>query len=45
MSYVDAGTSVKFNGSIDTNYLEGEEENEYSTILEGWSTFFTFLGG
>ena len=55
MSYVDARTYVMFNGIMDANYLEGEEENGYSTFLggwltfstylEGWSTFSTFLGG
>ena len=24
---------MKFNDSMDTNYLEGEEENKYSTLL------------
>ena len=33
MSYVDARTKVKFNGSMDTNYLEGEELNEYSHLF------------
>ena len=33
MSYVDARIQVKFDGSMDENYLEGEEENGYSTFL------------
>ena len=37
MSYVDARTLVKFNRSMDANYLEREDENGYSTFLEGWS--------
>ena len=46
MSYVDVRTQVKFNGIINVNYLEEEEEeNGYSTFLGGWSTFSTFLGG
>ena len=27
-SHVDVRTEVKFNGSMDTNYLEGKEENK-----------------
>ena len=42
MSYVDTMTKVKFNESVDTNYLEGEEENTYSMFLGGWSTFLPF---
>ena len=45
MGYVDVRTQVKFNGIINVNYLEEEEENGYSTFLGGWSTFSTFLGG
>ena len=43
--YLDGKTLVKFNESMDANYLEGPEENGYSTFLGGWSTFYTFLGG
>ena len=32
---MDAKTWVKFNGNMDATYLEGEEENGYSTILGG----------
>ena len=35
MSYVDARIQVKFDESMDANYLEGEEENGYSTFLRG----------
>ena len=35
MSYVDARTWVKFDESMDENYLEEEEENECSTFLGG----------
>ena len=45
MSYVEARTWVKFNKIMDANYLEGEEENMYSTFLGGWSTFSTFIRG
>ena len=46
MSYVDASTQVKLNGSIDVKYLEEEkEENGYYTFLGSWSNFSTFLGG
>ena len=33
MSYMDARTEVKCNESMDTNFLDGEEENESSTFL------------
>ena len=42
MSYTNARTWVKFNGLMDVNYPEGEEENDY-TFLGSWSTFFVFL--
>ena len=45
MSYVDARTKVKFNGSINENYLAREQENKYSTFLGSWSAFSNFLGG
>ena len=55
MSYMDVRTYTKFNGSMDANYQDREEENRYSTFLRGWSSnstflgdsssFFTFLGG
>ena len=44
MSFVVVRTHVIFNGSIDINYLKGEEENEY-TFLGGWSTLSTFIKG
>ena len=33
MRYVDAMTYVKFNGSMDANYLEGEEEKENGYLI------------
>ena len=44
MSYVDSKTYMTFNGSIDANYVEGEEQNVHSSFLGGWSCFSTFLG-
>ena len=35
---------MKFNGGMDANYLE-EEENGYSTFLGGWSNLVISLGG
>ena len=36
---------MKFNGSMNANYIEEEEEeNVYSTFLRGWLTISTFLG-
>ena len=35
MSYVHAITWVKFNGSMNGNYLEGVEENVCSTFFGG----------
>ena len=35
---------MKFNESMDENYLEEEEENGCSTFLGGWSKLSTFLG-
>ena len=40
--YVNAWTWVNFNGTMNSNYLEGEEENKYSTFLGGRLTFSTF---
>ena len=40
MSYVDVRTLVNFNGSVDTNYLEEEEENVYSTFLGDFSMIY-----
>ena len=35
MNFVDTRTWEKFHESMDANYLEGEEENGYSTFLGG----------
>ena len=33
---------MKFNETMDANFLEGEEQNRYSTFLEDKSLFFSW---
>ena len=44
MSYVTARTLVKFNGSMDTNYLEGEEEKWVLHLFRRLVNLFYLLG-